>query len=128
MDTVKVIELKESILDDNELRAEALRRRLRREDLLLNLMSSPGSGKTTFLLRTLAEVHPRIRCGVLEADIDSSVDAQRISSDRRPAVQVHTGGMCHLDAAMTEAGLAGFETTELDCVVLENVGNLVCPR
>lgn len=128
MEEIKVIELKQSILENNDLRADALRRRLRREKtFLLNLMSSPGSGKTSLLLRTLAQVQPHLRCGVLEADIDSSVDARRIAEIGVPSVQVHTGGMCHLDAAMTETGLSGLDTDALDCVILENIGNLVCP-
>lgn len=128
MDEVRIIQLKENVLDHNEQRAQALRIRLRREGtFLLNLMSSPGSGKTSLVLRTLKALSHGLRGGVLEADIDSSVDAQRVADAGIPAVQLHTGGMCHLDAAMTEVGLAGLDTAALDYVILENVGNLVCP-
>ena len=128
MDKVRVIEIKESIFADNDREAERLRGELKKQKtFLLNLMSSPGSGKTTTLLRTLEKLKDELRIGVMEADIDSSVDAEKIAAAGVRSIQLHTGGMCHLDAGMTEQGLREFGTEDLDLVVLENVGNLVCP-
>ena len=128
METVKVIEIKESIFADNDREAERVRGELKKQKTyLLNLMSSPGAGKTTTLLRTLEALKDEMRIGVMEADIDSSVDAEKIASAGVKSIQLHTGGMCHLDAGMTEQGLQEIGTEELDLVVLENVGNLVCP-
>ena len=128
MDEVKIIELKESILEDNDKDAQVLREELKsRKICLINLMSSPGSGKTTTLLALNRYFEGRIRWGVLEADIDSSVDAETMLSAGVPSVQLHTGGMCHLDADMTRQGIRSMEPSVLDLIVLENIGNLVCP-
>ena len=124
----KIIELKESIFKDNNREADKLRERLKAEKtFLLNLMASPGAGKTTLLLRTIEALRNELRIGIMEADIDSSVDARTIAETGIRAIQLHTGGMCHLDAGMTKQGMDEFGTEELDLVVLENVGNLVCP-
>ncbi len=128
MDEVKIIELKESILEDNDKDAQVLRDELKsRKICLINLMSSPGSGKTTTLLALNRYFEGRIRWGVMEADIDSSVDAETMLSAGVPSVQLHTGGMCHLDADMTRQGIRSMEPSVLDLIVLENIGNLVCP-
>ena len=128
MEQFKVIEVKESIFADNNARADALRAELKSQGtFLLNLMSSPGSGKTSTLKRTIAVLRDELRMGVMEADIDSDVDAAAITEAGVRAIQLHTGGMCHLDADMTAQGLREFGTGDLDLVVLENVGNLVCP-
>ena len=128
-DEVKVIEIKKSIFEDNEKDADALRAELKRKGVfLLNLMSSPGSGKTTTLIRTIGLLKDRLRMAVMEADIDSDVDARKIKEATGiPSVQLHTGGMCHLDAEMTRQGLDHVDMEGLDLVILENVGNLVCP-
>ena len=128
MDTYKIIEVKESVFADNDREAARLRQELKQSGtFLLNLMSSPGSGKTTTLLRTIEALKDELRMGVMEADIDSDVDARRIAEAGVKSIQLHTGGMCHLDAGMTEQGLREIGTDSLDLVVLENVGNLVCP-
>ena len=128
MDTVKILEVKQSIFASNDEQAEALRKELKKKKVfLLNLMSAPGSGKTTTLRRTIAALKDELRIGVMEADIDSDVDARAIAETGTKAIQLHTGGMCHLDAEMTRQGLAGLGEDGLDLVVLENVGNLVCP-
>ena len=128
MKEVKIIEIKQSVFADNDADADCLREHLHREKtFLLNLMSSPGSGKTTTLLRTLERLKDEMRIGVMEADIDSSVDAETISAAGVKAVQLHTGGMCHLDADMTRQGLKELGTADIDLAILENVGNLVCP-
>ena len=128
MDEVKVIEIKQSVFADNDREAEQLRERLKQEHtFLLNLMSSPGSGKTTTLMRTIERLKDKLRIGVMEADIDSDVDAKTIATSGVRSIQLHTGGMCHLDAGMTAQGLDETGTADLDLVVLENVGNLVCP-
>lgn len=125
---LKIIELKESVFEDNNHKADKLRERLKSEKtFLLNLMASPGAGKTTLLLRTIEKLKDDLCIGVMEADIDSSVDARTISKTGVKVIQLHTGGMCHLDAGMTEQGIDELGTQELDLVVLENVGNLVCP-
>lgn len=127
-DDYKVIEVKRSIFEDNDADADRLREELREEKtFLLNLMSSPGAGKTTTLKRTISNLKDEMRIGVMEADIDSDVDAASIVEAGARAIQIHTGGMCHLDADMTRQGLKEFGTSDLDFVVLENVGNLVCP-
>ena len=124
----KIIEVKESVFADNDREAARLRTQLKQDrTFLLNLMSSPGSGKTTTLLRTLEALKDELRIGVMEADIDSDVDAKTIADAGVKSIQLHTGGMCHLDASMTEQGLKEIGTKDLDLVVLENVGNLVCP-
>lgn len=128
MDTYKIIEVKESVFADNDREAARLRQELKQSGtFLLNLMSSPGSGKTTTLLRTIEALKDELRMGVMEADIDSDVDARKIAEAGVKSIQLHTGGMCHLDASMTEQGLREIGTDGLDMVVLENVGNLVCP-
>ncbi|MBQ6582600.1 MAG: hydrogenase nickel incorporation protein HypB [Mogibacterium sp.] len=128
MEEVRIIELKESILEDNDQDAEALRTELRaRKTCLLNLMSSPGSGKTTTLLALQPHFAGRLNWGVMEADIDSSVDAETIRAAGIPAVQLHPGGMCHLAADMTRQGIRALGRDDLDLIVLENIGNLVCP-
>lgn len=128
MGEFRVLEVKQSVFADNDRRAEEVRRELKEKRIfLLNLMSSPGSGKTTMLSRTIEKLKEEFRIGVMEADIDSDVDAKTISSLGVKAIQLHTGGMCHLDADMTRQGLHGLETGDIDLAVLENVGNLVCP-
>ena len=124
----KVISIKQSVFTSNDAQAELLRRELKEKGIyLLNLMSSPGSGKTTTLTRLIDALKDSLKIGVMEADIDSDVDARTIAATGVKAIQLHTGGMCHLDAGMTRQGLEGLEPEELDLVVLENVGNLVCP-
>ena len=128
MEKVRVIEIKESIFADNDREAERVRGELKQKrTYLLNLMSSPGAGKTTTLLRTIEALKDELRIGVMEADIDATVDAETIAASGVRSIQLHTGGMCHLDAGMTEQGLNEIGTDDLDLVVLENVGNLVCP-
>ena len=128
MGDFRILEVKQSVFADNDRRANELRQRLREKKLfLLNLMSSPGAGKTTLLTRTIELLGGELKIGVMEADIDSDVDAERISKTGARAIQLHTGGMCHLDADMTAQGLEGLETGDLDLAILENVGNLVCP-
>ena len=128
MQDVRIIEVKESVFADNDRDAAALRAQLKAEGtFLINLMSSPGSGKTSTLLSLAKALQGRVRMGVMEADIDSSVDAQAMLEAGVKTIQIHTGGMCHLDADMTRQGLRELGTDDLDLVVLENVGNLVCP-
>lgn len=129
MDEVKIIEIKKSIFADNEEDAERLRSELKAKGTyLLNLMSAPGSGKTTTLIQTINRLKDKIRIAVMEADIDSDVDAIKIKQATGiPSIQLHTGGMCHLDAEMTRQGLDNLSLDEVDLVILENVGNLVCP-
>ena len=128
MDKVKIIAPKESVLEDNNLDAQNLRDELQgRGTCLLNLMSSPGSGKTTTLLALNRAFAGRLRWGVMEADIDSAVDANTMLEAGVPAVQLHTGGMCHLDADMTRQGIAALGMEDAELIVLENIGNLVCP-
>ena len=128
MEAYKIIEVKESIFADNDADAALLRQELKgQKTFLLNLMSSPGSGKTSTLKRTIAALKDELKIGVMEADIDSDVDAAAIQDAGVRAIQLHTGGMCHLDADMTRQGLHSFGTEDLDLVMLENVGNLVCP-
>lgn len=128
MDKYKVIEVKESIFANNDADAEKLRQELKAEKtFLLNLMSSPGAGKTTLLKKTIEILGDKMDIGVMEADIDSDVDAAAISETGVRSIQLHTGGMCHLDADMTRQGIRELGSTDLDLVILENVGNLVCP-
>ncbi len=125
---VKIIEVKESILADNDADADVLREELKKDKTYyLNIMSSPGSGKTSTLLQTISRLKDKIRIGVMEADIDSDVDAKTIAATGVKSIQIHTGGMCHLDAEMSRQGLKEIGTDDLDLVILENVGNLVCP-
>ncbi len=128
MDAYKIIEVKQSVFEDNNQDARKLREQLKREKtFLLNLMSSPGSGKTTTLLALAEKLKDKVKMGVMEADIDSAVDAEAMTRAGVRSIQIHTGGMCHLDADMTRQGLMEFGTQDLDLVILENVGNLVCP-
>ena len=128
MSEVRIIEIKESVFADNDRQSDALRRELKSDKVfLMNLMSSPGSGKTTVLGRTIDGLKDRLRIGVMEADIDSDVDARTIAETGVKAIQLHTGGMCHLDAEMTRQGLEALDVRGLDLAILENVGNLVCP-
>lgn len=128
MEKVKIIEAKESLLEDNDKDADRLRETLREEKTYyINIMSSPGSGKTSSLRQIIGRLKEDFRIGVMEADIDSDVDAKAIASMGTPAIQIHTGGMCHLDADMSRQGLKEIESKDLDLVFLENVGNLVCP-
>ena len=128
MEKVRILEVKQSIFANNDAQAEKLREELKQKGIyLLNLMSSPGSGKTTTLTRLIELLKEDLKIGVMEADIDSDVDAVTIAATGAKAIQLHTGGMCHLDAAMTRQGLDGLDAGEAELVVLENVGNLVCP-
>lgn len=128
MSDVRIIEIKESVFADNDRQADELRSELKSDKVfLMNLMSSPGSGKTTTLRGTIEALKDRLRIGVMEADIDSDVDAKAIAETGVKAIQLHTGGMCHLDAEMTRQGLTALGTDDLDLAILENVGNLVCP-
>ena len=128
MDEIKIIALKESVLEDNDRDAQALRDELKAQGTcLLNLMSSPGSGKTTTLLALNRAFGGRLRWAVMEADIDSAVDARPMQEAGVPTVQLHTGGMCHLDADMTRQGIRALNIPDAELIVLENIGNLVCP-
>ncbi len=129
MDEVRVIEIKKSIFEDNDRDADNLRTELKREGVfLLNLMSSPGSGKTTTLIKTINMLKDHMNVAVMEADIDSDVDAKKILEGTGvQSIQLHTGGMCHLDAEMTKQGLDNLNLNDVDLAILENVGNLVCP-
>ncbi len=128
MDNYKIIEVKQSVFEDNNQDAQRLREQLKSEKtFLLNLMSSPGSGKTTTLLALAERLKGKVKMGVMEADIDSAVDAEAMTRAGVRSIQIHTGGMCHLDADMTRQGLREFGAQDLDLVILENVGNLVCP-
>ena len=128
MDDIRIIEVKQSVFADNDADACRLRQQLKEEKtFLLNLMSSPGAGKTTLLRRLAAELEGKLRLGVMEADIDSDVDARAMQQIGVDTIQIHTGGMCHLDADMTRQGLRELGSANYDLVILENVGNLVCP-
>lgn len=128
MNDYKIIEIKRSVFENNDKEADKVRAELKeKKTFLLNLMSSPGSGKTTTLKATIAALKDEYKMGVMEADIDSDVDAKTILEAGAQSIQLHTGGMCHLDAGMTKQGLDSFNADEYDFVVLENVGNLVCP-
>lgn len=125
---IKIIELKETITMSNDRDAEKLRLEMKKKGtLLINLMSSPGAGKTTLLERTINDLKSEFSFGILEADVDSSVDAVRVEKAGAKAIQVHTGGMCHMDAGMTREGLETLGYEGLDITILENVGNLICP-
>ena len=128
MKDVKILEIKQSVFADNDRQADMLRRELKEKGVfLLNLMSSPGAGKTTTLLRTIEALQGKLKIGVMEADIDSDVDARTIAESGVKVIQLHTGGMCHLDAEMTKQGLEGLDTGDVELAILENVGILVCP-
>lgn len=125
---VRILEIKESVFADNDKQADELRSSLKEKGVyLLNLMSSPGSGKTTTLTGTINALKDCLRIGVMEADIDSDVDAKTIARTGVKSIQLHTGGMCHLDAVMTRQGIEGLGVEDVDLAILENVGNLVCP-
>ena len=127
MDSFKVLEIKKSVYASNDQRAVLLRSELKRDKVfLLNLMSSPGSGKTTTVVRTVEALKDELKIGILEADIDSDVDAKTVAKTGAKVIQLHSGGMCHLDAEMTRQGLEGLGTEGLDLVILENIGNLIC--
>ena len=128
MEGFRVLEIKQSVFESNDREADKLRAELKKDKVfLLNLMSSPGSGKTTTLRRTIAALKDEFRIGVMEADIDSDVDAATIEKTGAKVIQLHTGGMCHLDAGMTRQGLEGLGVNDVDFAILENIGNLVCP-
>lgn len=128
MSTFKILEIKQNVFEKNDKQADTLRSELKEQKkFLLNLMSSPGAGKTTTLTKTIHALKEELSIGVMEADIDSDVDAHTISKTGVKVIQLHTGGMCHLDADMTKQGLEALGTDNLDLVILENVGNLVCP-
>jgi len=128
MDAIKLIEVKEDILSDNDAAAGELRKKLKGEKtLMINLMASPGSGKTSLLLQTITALKNDIRMAVIEADIDSMVDAEKIAKTGIESIQLRTGGFCHLDVAMVKKGLEAIDTPSLDLIFIENVGNLVCP-
>ena len=128
MEGFRILEIKQSVFENNDREADKLREQLKKDrTFLLNLMSSPGSGKTTTLRRTIAALKDELRIGVMEADIDSDVDAAAIEQTGVKVIQLHTGGMCHLDAGMTRQGLEGLGTQDVDLAILENIGNLVCP-
>ena len=128
MSEFKVIEVKQSVMENNDRKAEELRKELKADKtFLLNLMSSPGSGKTTTLRRTIEALKDELRIGVMEADIDADVDAATIEKTGVKVIQLHTGGMCHMDCSMTRQGLENLGTEDVDLAILENIGNLVCP-
>jgi len=128
MDEFRILEIKQSVFDNNDREAEQLRGEMKDQGVfLLNLMSSPGAGKTTTLRGTIARLKDAFSIGIMEADIDSDVDARAIQETGAKVIQLHTGGMCHLDAGMTRQGLDGLGVEEIDLAILENVGNLVCP-
>jgi hydrogenase nickel incorporation protein HypB len=128
MDQIRLIDIKEEILSDNKGLADRIRQKLSKEKVfLLNLMGSPGSGKTSLILKTIASLGDRYRIAVVEADIDSSVDSEQVAALGVRAVQIRTGGFCHVDAAMVEKALESLPLSELDLIILENIGNLVCP-
>ena len=128
MADIRLLEIKESVFADNDRQADALRKELKEKGVfLLNLMSSPGAGKTTTLVKTIETLKDSLRIGVMEADIDSDVDARTIAHTGVKSIQLHTGGMCHLDATMTGQGIRGLGVEDIDLAILENVGNLVCP-
>lgn len=128
MDEVRLIEVKEEILADNVKVAAEVREQLRKtKTMLLNLMSSPGSGKTSLILQTIAKLRDKLRLGVIEADIESKVDAEKVAAQGISAVQLRTGGFCHLDATMVTQGIEALPVKDLDIIIIENVGNLVCP-
>lgn len=128
MKEVRLIEVKEDILADNKTVADSVRRKLKKQGVfLVNLMASPGAGKTSLILQTIAQLRDDLRLGVIEADIDSMVDSEKVAAQGIPAVQLRTGGFCHVDASMVSKGLDAMDLDRFDCVIVENVGNLVCP-
>lgn len=128
MNKINILEVKENVFKDNEVNAVTVRKELKEKNkLMINVMSSPGSGKTTTLARIISMLQPKIKIGVLECDIDASVDTQTIIEKGGKGIQLHTGGMCHMDAQMTKQGLDAMGIDDVDLVFIENVGNLVCP-
>jgi len=128
VEEIRLIEIKEDILSDNDAVAKRLRDKLTREKtFLLNLMSSPGAGKTSLILQTIEKLRDDLQMGVIEADIDSIVDAEKVAAQGISAIQLRTGGFCHLDASMVEKGLDSMDLGKFDLIIIENVGNLVCP-
>lgn len=128
MDTVKILEVKENVFKENEVNATTVREEFKaKKKLMINVMSSPGSGKTTTLVRTIQMIQPEYKVGVMECDIDASVDAETIQASGAKSIQLHTGGMCHMDAQMTKQGLDEMGIDDIDVCFIENVGNLVCP-
>ena len=128
MDTVKILEVKENVFKENEVNADTVRNEFKeKKKLMINVMSSPGSGKTTTLVHTIQNLQPEYRVGVMECDIDASVDAETIMQAGAKSIQLHTGGMCHMDAQMTKQGLDEMGIEDIDICFIENVGNLVCP-
>lgn len=128
MDTVKILEVKENVFKENEVNATTVREEFKaKKKLMINVMSSPGSGKTTTLVRTIQMIQPEYKVGVMECDIDASVDAETIQATGAKSIQLHTGGMCHMDAQMTKQGLDEMGIDDIDVCFIENVGNLVCP-
>ncbi|MCD6586784.1 MAG: hydrogenase nickel incorporation protein HypB [Desulfobacteraceae bacterium] len=127
-DEIRLIEVKEDIIADNDALAKKIREDLRKEKtFLMNLMASPGAGKTSLVIQTIRNLKEKLRIGVMEADIDSMVDAEKVAKEGVAAIQIRTGGFCHMDATMVKSGLDAMDTENLDLVILENVGNLVCP-
>jgi hydrogenase nickel incorporation protein HypB len=127
-DEIRLIEVKEDVMADNTKMAKQLQDNLRNEKtFLLNLMASPGAGKTSLVIQTIRNLKEKLRIGVMEADIDSMVDAEKVAQEGVEAIQIRTGGFCHMDATMVKSGLDAMDTDNLDLVILENVGNLVCP-
>ncbi len=128
MDAVKILEVKENVFKENEVNASTVREEFKsKKKLMINVMSSPGSGKTTTLIRTIQMIQPEYKVGVMECDIDASVDAETIQTSGAKSIQLHTGGMCHMDAQMTKQGLDEMGIDDIDICFIENVGNLVCP-
>ena len=128
MDEVRLIEIKEDILSDNKVQAEELRNNLKeKKAFLMNIMSSPGAGKTTLILKMIEKIRDELKVAVMEADIDSKVDAEKIAAQGIEAIQIRTGGFCHMDSTMVAQGLEAMDLGAIDLVILENVGNLVCP-
>ncbi len=128
MDAVKILEVKENVFKENEVNASTVREEFKsKKKLMINVMSSPGSGKTTTLVRTIQMIQPEYKVGVMECDIDASVDAETIQTSGAKSIQLHTGGMCHMDAQMTKQGLDEMGIDDIDICFIENVGNLVCP-
>lgn len=128
MENIKVIEIQKRVYENNDLKAEQLRTELKEnKTFMINLMSSPGSGKTTFVVDTINRLKDEMEIGVIEADIDSDVDAYTVSKSGAKVMQLHSGGMCHLDAGMAREGLDTLDYKDLDFVILENIGNLICP-
>ena len=128
MDAVKILEVKENVFKENEVNANTVREEFKtKKKLMINVMSSPGSGKTTTLVRTIKMIQPEYKVGVMECDIDASVDAETIQACGAKSIQLHTGGMCHMDAQMTKQGLDEMGIDDIDVCFIENVGNLVCP-